>query len=43
MSTDARGFPQGDLRVSDDERDRALSELSKAYQSRRFCGQWIFC
>lgn len=35
MSTDARGFPQGDLRVSDDERDRALSELSKAYQSGR--------
>lgn len=35
MDTDARGFPAGDLRVSDAERDRALSELSEAYQSGR--------
>jgi Domain of unknown function (DUF1707) len=35
MEADARGFPPGDLRVSDAERDRALSELSEAYQSGR--------
>lgn len=35
MNTDARGFPPGDLRVSDVERDRALSELSEAYQAGR--------
>ena len=35
MGTDARGFPPGDLRVSDGERDRALSELSEAYQVGR--------
>jgi hypothetical protein len=35
MGTDARGFPPGDLRVSDAERDRALSELSEAYQAGR--------
>ena len=35
MDTDARGFPPGDLRVSDAERDRALSELSEAYQAGR--------
>ena len=35
MGTDARGFPTGDLRVSDGERDRALSELSEAYQVGR--------
>jgi hypothetical protein len=35
MDTDARGFPSGDLRVSDAERDRALSELSDAYQAGR--------
>jgi len=35
MSTDASGFPSGDLRVSDAERDRALSELSEAYQAGR--------
>lgn len=35
MGTDARDFPAGDLRVSDAERDRALSELSEAYQAGR--------
>jgi hypothetical protein len=35
MDTDARGFPLGDLRVSDAERDRAVSELSEAYQAGR--------
>ena len=35
MDTDARGFPPGHLRVSDAERDRALSELSDAYQAGR--------
>jgi hypothetical protein len=35
MGTDARGFPLGDLRVSDAERDRAVSELSEAYQAGR--------
>jgi hypothetical protein len=35
MDSDARRFPPGDLRVSDAERDRALSELSEAYQAGR--------
>jgi hypothetical protein len=35
MGTDARGFPLGDLRVSDAERDRAVSELSDAFQAGR--------
>lgn len=35
MDTDARGFPAGDLRVSDSDRDRALSELSEAFQTGR--------
>lgn len=35
MSTDARGFPPGELRVSDGDRDRALTELSEAYQVGR--------
>ena len=35
MDTDARGFPPGGLRVSDAERDRALSALSEAYQAGR--------
>lgn len=35
MQPDARGFPVGDLRVSDADRDRALSELSQAYQVGR--------
>jgi hypothetical protein len=35
MDTDGRGFPLGDLRVSDAERDRAVSELSEAFQAGR--------
>jgi len=35
MATDPRGFPHGDLRASDADRDRALSELSKALQAGR--------
>jgi hypothetical protein len=35
MDTDARGFPLGPLRVSDADRDRALSELSQARQIGR--------
>ncbi len=35
MDTDARGFPPGDLRISDADRDRALSELSEAFQGGR--------
>ena len=30
-----RGFPPGDLRVSDADRDRALSELSEAFRVGR--------
>jgi hypothetical protein len=39
METDARGFPKGDLRVSDADRDRALAELSKAYQAGRITAE----
>jgi Domain of unknown function (DUF1707) len=35
MDTEGRGFPPGHLRVSDAERDQALSELSGAYQAGR--------
>jgi Domain of unknown function (DUF1707) len=35
VGIDARGFPPGELRVSDSDRDRALSELSEAYQVGR--------
>jgi hypothetical protein len=35
MDSDAWGFPLGDLRVSDAERDRAVAELSEAYQAGR--------
>jgi hypothetical protein len=31
----SRGFPPGDLRVSDADRDRAVSELSEAFQVGR--------
>jgi hypothetical protein len=34
-ATAARGYPAGDLRVSDADRDRALSELSEAFQAGR--------
>jgi Domain of unknown function (DUF1707) len=39
MGTDARGFPTGDLRVSDAERDRALAELSEALQVGRITAE----
>jgi Domain of unknown function (DUF1707) len=39
MDTDARGFPLGDLRVSDADRDRALSELSEAFQVGRITSE----
>jgi hypothetical protein len=35
MNTATRDYPAGDLRVSDDERDRALQELSEAFQAGR--------
>jgi hypothetical protein len=35
MDLDARGFPVGNLRVSDADRDRALTELSEAFQVGR--------
>jgi hypothetical protein len=35
MDTKGRGFPPGHLRISDAERDQALSELSDAYQAGR--------
>jgi hypothetical protein len=35
MDRDARDYPPGDFRVSDAERDQALSELSKAFQVGR--------
>jgi hypothetical protein len=39
MNTDARGFPLGDLRVSDAERDRAVSELSEAFRVGRITAE----
>ena len=35
MDEAGRGFPPGDLRVSDADRDRALSELSEAFRVGR--------
>jgi hypothetical protein len=35
MNTATRDFPDGDLRVSDADRDRALRELSEAFQAGR--------
>jgi hypothetical protein len=35
MDTPTRGFPRGDLRVSDADRDRAVAELSDHYQAGR--------
>lgn len=35
MSASARDFPQGDIRVSDADRDRALAELSEHFQAGR--------
>jgi hypothetical protein len=39
METDARGFPRGDLRVSDADRDRALTELTDAYEAGRITAE----
>ncbi|HUC21984.1 MAG TPA: DUF1707 domain-containing protein [Streptosporangiaceae bacterium] len=39
MGTNARDFPPGELRVSDGDRDRALSELSEAYQAGRITAE----
>jgi DUF1707 SHOCT-like domain len=35
MDTRSRGFPSGDLRVSDADRDRAIAELSEHFQTGR--------
>jgi urease accessory protein UreF len=35
MDTTARGYPAGDLRVSDADRDAALAELSEHFQAGR--------
>jgi uncharacterized membrane protein len=35
MNTAIRNYPAGDLRVSDADRDRALRELSEAFQAGR--------
>ena len=35
MQTATRNYPPGDLRVSDADRDRAVSELSEAFQAGR--------
>jgi hypothetical protein len=35
MNPTGRGFPPGDLRVSDADRDRAVSELSEHFQDGR--------
>jgi hypothetical protein len=39
MDPDPRGFPPGDLRVSDAERDLAVSELSRAFQVGRLTAE----
>jgi Domain of unknown function (DUF1707) len=39
MDQDPRDFPPGDLRVSDAERDLAVSELSKAFQVGRLTAE----
>lgn len=39
MDRGARDYPPGDLRVSDAERDRALSELSEAFQAGRITSE----
>jgi hypothetical protein len=35
MDTEPRGFPRGDMRVSDAERDQAIAELSEHFQAGR--------
>lgn len=39
MDTDSRDYPLGDLRVSDADRDRALRELSEAFQAGRITAE----
>ena len=39
MSTERAGFPAGELRVSDAERDRALSEPTEAYEAGRITAE----
>ena len=39
MQTATRNFPSGDLRVSDADRDRAVSELSEAFQAGRITAE----
>ncbi|HTT00124.1 MAG TPA: DUF1707 domain-containing protein [Streptosporangiaceae bacterium] len=39
MNTDTRPYPPGQLRVSDADRDRALSELSEHYQAGRLTAE----
>lgn len=39
MDGPTRGFPSGDMRVSDADRDRAVSELSVAYQAGRLTAE----
>jgi len=38
MNTATRDYPAGDLRVSDADRDRALRELSEAFEAGRITG-----
>ena len=35
MSTATKGYPSGSMRVSDADRDRAITELSEHYQAGR--------
>ena len=39
MPTATSNFPDGDLRVSDADRDRAVSELSEAFQAGRITAE----
>jgi hypothetical protein len=39
VDADGRSFPPGDLRVSDGDRDRALLELTEAYQVGRITAE----
>jgi Domain of unknown function (DUF1707) len=39
MDTGIRGFPRGDMRVSDAERDQAVTELSGHYQAGRLTAE----
>jgi DUF1707 SHOCT-like domain len=41
MSTQARGFPSGEMRASDADRDLALAELSEHFQTGRLTQVFI--